>query len=58
MVTFKKLQDLENWNYIYINVDQFSLNGQIHVHGVLETQTEGHLQGHNVWLREQIPYVH
>lgn len=51
--TWKEIQDLENWSYVYINVDKFSLNSQIHVIGVSEAQTEDNLQGHNAWLWEQ-----
>lgn len=38
---------------MYINVDQFSQNNQNYVIGVSEAQTEGNVQGHNAWLREQ-----
>lgn len=53
MATSKKNTRLENWSYVYMNVDQFRLNSQIHVIGVSEAQNEGNLQGHSVWLHEQ-----
>lgn len=56
MATLKKIQDLENWSYVYINVDQFSLNSQIHVIGVSEAQNEGNLQGHTPGYVNR-PYV-
>lgn len=52
MATLKEIQGLDNWSYMYINVDQFSLNNQIHVIGISEVQTEGSVQGHNAWLCE------
>lgn len=53
--TLKEIQDLQNWSYVSIKVDQFSLNGQIHltIHDVLNDQTEGNLQQNNAGLCEQ-----